>query len=118
MIFRKIVERVHERHRVPAHCTPPEIRRVSSLRVCPTLLLGFVPAVIEKPSLRITRVCLHQNELLGYVFKVSVFVKGRGVLSVKWFAHVETIQPHLRRIDFLVPETAFGSSRLRLQLLA
>jgi hypothetical protein len=45
-------------------------------------------------------------------------VKSGGVLGVERFAHVETVEPHLRRIDLLVPEAAFGSARVRLQLFA
>ena len=50
--------------------------------------------------------------------KAASSLKCRGVLGVKRFAHVEAVEPHLRRVDLLVPEAAFGSARMCLQLFA
>jgi hypothetical protein len=61
---------------------------------------------------------LHQDELLRNVVERGVFVKGCGVLGVKRFTHEQTIEPHLRWVDLLVPEAAFGSARMSFQLFA
>src|SRR6185369_7119048 len=60
----------------------------------------------------------HEDELLRDVVEGGIFVKGFGVLGVERFTHKEAVKPHLRGINLFVPETAFRSARMRLQLLA
>ena len=59
----------------------------------------------------------HQNKLPGYIIKVGVFMKCCGILGIERLSHVETIEPHLMRIDLFVPEPTVRRSRMRLQLL-
>ena len=60
----------------------------------------------------------HQDELLRDVVEVGVFVKGCGILGTKRFGHEKAVEPHLRRVDLLVPEAAIGSARVSFQLFA
>src|SRR6185503_2295005 len=74
--------------------------------------------VIEQPGLIVARMKLHQDELLRDVVKRSGLVESGGPLRVERFAHEETVEPHLRRIDLLVPEASSRRARVSLQLLA
>src|SRR2546430_12905713 len=118
MVFRKVVESIDKRHRIPSDRTRPEIRRQSRLRISPALLFRFIPAVIEQTGFRIARARLHPNELLRDIVEGCVLVKGRGVLGVERLAHVQAIEPHLVRINLLVPKATLMRARLRLQLFA
>src|SRR5947209_1450527 len=86
--------------------------------ISPTLLSRFVPAVIEQSCLRVSCMTFHQYELVRNVVEVRVFMKRRGVLCIERLSHVEAVEPHLRRINLLMPEAAFRSARVSLQLLA
>ena len=59
----------------------------------------------------------HPDELVGNVIPV-VLAKDLGKLCIKRLGHVQAVEPHLRGVNFLVPEAALGSARLSLQLLA
>src|SRR6266498_3931350 len=108
----KVIQSVYQRHGVPTHRSSPKVGRVPRIRIGPALLSRFIPTVIEQTRLRIARVTLDQNELFGDVVKIAVFMKHRGVLGIEGLSHIETVQPHLRRIYFLMPETAFRSARV------
>src|SRR2546421_8748140 len=104
MVFRKVVESIDERHRVPTDRAGPEIWRQSRLRICPALLFRLIPTVIEKTSFRIARVRFHPDELPCDVIEGRVVVKGSSVLRVERLAHVQAVEPHLVRINLLMPE--------------
>jgi hypothetical protein len=61
---------------------------------------------------------LGQHELFGDVVERCVFMKDGGVFGVKRLGHVQAIEPHLRRIDLLVPKAAFRGARVRPELRA
>ena len=63
----------------------------------------------------------HRPELEGDVFEARRFQAVRdetqGILRIERLGHVESVQPHLLRIDLLVPETAFRGAGLALDLM-
>src|ERR1700730_11650943 len=106
MVLREVVECIDESHCVPPHCPPPKVGGVSTGRDGPALFLRFVPAVIEQPGPGISCVTFHQYQLFRNAVEGSCSMKSGGTLSIKRFGHVKTVQPHLVRIDLLVPKAA------------
>ena len=53
---------------------------------------------------------------MGYLVKPFRTVVGFGILRQKWRRHIEPIQPHLKRVNFLVPEPAIRCPGLAYQL--
>ena len=105
MIFGEIIQDIYQGHRVPTHRSAPEIQRLSRMRIRPTLLPGFIPAVIKQTGFRISDMTLHQNKLSGNIIEVRVFMETLRIFGIERLGHVQAIQPHLIRINFLVPET-------------
>ena len=104
--------RVHQRHHVPAHGPGPELRRISGSLIGPALLLRLIPSVIEQARVRIARVLVQQCKLLCNIAESLGAMKHRGILGIKRFRHVETVEPHLIRISLLVPESPGRRARL------
>src|SRR2546423_14497532 len=104
MFLGEVVKRIAQRHSVPADSAGPEIRRQACLRVGPTLLLRFIPAVIQQTGSGVARVRLHPGELLRDVVESSVVMKDSCVLCIERLAHIEAVEPHLKWINFLMPE--------------
>src|SRR5688572_12050610 len=117
MVIWKMLERVHQAHRIPAHRTPPNVRRLTGFLVRPTLLFRFIPAVIKQPGLFIASVLFHPNKLVRNVVPI-VFAENLRVLRIERLAHIEPVEPHLPRVYLLVPKAAFLGSRVRPELRA
>jgi hypothetical protein len=60
----------------------------------------------------------HQQELPGDVVEGGRLAEGARVLGVERLRHVQPVEPHLLRVDLLVPEAALGRARLRAELRA
>ncbi len=116
MLLGQIVEHVDQRHRVPTNRAPPEFGRGAGGRVGPALLLGGVPAVIQKASLGVARVLLDQRDLFDDLVVGRRIVEGAAELGQERRGHVRAVEPHLIRINLLVPEAAVHGARLRFEL--
>lgn len=53
---------------------------------------------------------------MGYLVEPFRSVVGFRILRQKWRRHIEPIQPHLKRVNFLVPEPAVRRPGLADQL--
>src|SRR5947208_6275983 len=118
MFLWKVIQHVDQSHSVPSDGPAPKVRRLSSPWIGPTLLPGFVPAVIEQASISIARMQVHQRKLLRDIVEICILMQSLRILRVERLGHVQAVKPHLRGIDLLVPEAAVGSTWLGLQLCA
>src|SRR5437660_3842099 len=116
MLLWKVIQYIDQSHSVPSDCPAPKVRRLSSPRIGPTLLSGFVPAVIEQARISIARMQVHQRKLFRDVVEICILMQSLRILRVERLGHVQAIKPHLIGIDLLVPEATVGGTRLRLQL--
>ncbi len=110
------IQDIDDRHRIPAHRPTPKIGRTPRLMICPWLLFALIPSVIQQSGFRISRMPCDENKLIDDVVKRVRFFEALRVPCIKRFCHEQTIQPHLKRIHPLVPESAFVSSGLVFQL--
>ena len=60
----------------------------------------------------------HCNKLIDNISIIIHTVVTVSILRIKWLPHIKPIQPHLILINLLVPETAIGITRMRIQLTA
>src|SRR6185312_11903126 len=72
---RKIVERIDQRHPIPAHGPRPKIGRVARLFVRPRLLPRLVPAVIKQPRPWIAGMLFDQRELPRDIVEYAVLME-------------------------------------------
>ena len=64
----------------------------------------------------VVRIFVHQTELRRYILNALVHIVLHGVADIERLCHIQPVQPHLMRVDFLVPETAFLRPRMLRQL--
>ena len=62
--------------------------------------------------LRVQRVLVHHTELTHHVIENRVLVCPYGIVRIERLTHIQTVEPHLPWIHFLVPEPAFRGARL------
>ena len=60
----------------------------------------------------------HCDKLIDNISIIIHTVVTVSILRIKWLPHIKPIQPHLILINLLVPETAIGITRMRIQLTA
>src|SRR5262249_48340537 len=111
------IKDVYERHAVPTDGAAPEVGGGSRGFVGPVLFFGLIPAMIKKAPGRGVSVSGDEPDLFGDI------VKGlRGgfnqlqVLSIERGGHVDAVEPNLLGVSLLMPEAAFGCSRLPMEL--
>src|SRR5438046_10303688 len=80
MFLGKEIQHVDQSHSVPADCPAPKVRRLSSSRIGPTLLSGFVPAVIEQARISIARMQVHQRKLFRDVVEICILMQSLRIL--------------------------------------
>ena len=77
-----------------------------------------VPGVVIETGLRIAQVPRNKQELTSNIVHRRRISMTQRVLRIERLGHVQAVEPHLLRIDLLVPESALRRSRLRSKLLA
>src|SRR3989442_12072152 len=112
MFLWKVIQHVDQSHSVPSDGPAPKVRRLSSPRIGPTLLPGFVPAVIEQARISIARMQVHQRKLLRDVVEICILMLSLRILRVERLGHLQSVNTHLLKIDLLVAEAAVGSTLL------
>ena len=117
-MLRNIFQRIDKSHCVPPNGTPPEILRTARPGVRPPLRFAFIPAVKIEAGGTIRIMRCRKNKLFRDVVKGCRILCHRGVQGIEWLSHIQTIQPHLVRVDPLVPESAFARPWLLSQLAA
>ena len=116
MTLGNIIEHIHQRHEPPPDAPSPEIGRSSGLGIRPPLGFALVPRMIIQPCPGIVRVLVADAKLLhGIVYQVGT-PELRSVARQERRSHVKPVQPHLMRIDQLVPEAPFQRARMAAQL--
>jgi hypothetical protein len=61
---------------------------------------------------------VREQDLLGDIVEIGGLVEVGGVLGVERAGHEEAVEPHLVRVNLLVPEAAAGGARLLAELVA
>ena len=94
--------------------------RLAGGPVAPEHFARIVVGVAVKPRGGVVGVRGHDDELVHDVVD-SFLVPGpgevpRGILGVERLGHVQSVEPHLVRVDLLVPEAPVGVAGLLLQL--
>ncbi len=85
--------------------------------VRPGHLPGCIIGVPVESCCRITGVGCGYQKLVDHVQKILRPVIPESIFGIKGSSHVEAVEPHLVRVDLLVPETALRSSGLGFELL-
>ena len=116
---RQLLEDVHHGHHEPAHAAAPDDRRAAGLRVGPGRVPVLVPRVIEQAGLRVEAVPRGERRLEHrHVVPERRVVEKPAVVHEERLAHVDAVDPHLVRVDALVPEAAVGVLRDAVEGLA
>ena len=88
--------------------------------VAPEHFARIVVGVAVKPRRGVIGMRGHDDELIhDVVDSLLVLAPGEvphGILGVERLGHVQPVEPHLVRVDLLVPESPVGVAGLRLQL--
>ena len=92
------------------------MQRTTCHRVGPTLLAADVAGMFEQIRLRVVRMAGGHQELIDHVLISIHFIVAIGIFGIEGSTHVHAIEPHLVRIDLLVPETSIGIARLSIEL--
>ena len=113
MFQRDVVEGIDDAGgNMPAVGAAPEVGGEAGGFVGPFLRLAVVVAVEEKARLGIARMCSNELDLrAGFVDEFRVIKRGAG-FGHERAGHEDAIEPHLMRVDLLVPESAIRISRL------
>ena len=74
--------------------------------------MRFVPGMPEEAGGRVVAVAVHEDDLLRDVVAERGLGEEPGILREERRGHVETVEPHLMRITFLVPESALAGARV------
>jgi hypothetical protein len=74
--------------------------------------------VIEEAGLRVAEVLFGEQDLFGHVVEEGRLAEGGAVLGEKRGSHVDTIEPHLVRVDVLVPKAALFGAGMTAHLAA
>src|SRR5690606_9967193 len=117
MVVREVLNRIDKCHAEPPQRTAPEIWRTPGRLVSPSLLAGLIPTMIQQPRLIVTAMPLHQHKLGRNIVKNLLFTEEPCIFSIKWLPHIQTVQPHLMRIDLFVPEPSFRRPGMRTELV-
>ena len=112
------LQHIHHGHHEPAHGPQPEVGAAAGHGVSPVHLAALVVAVVVQAGLFVPHVLFDVHELLVAVDAALHLVKAGLVLHVEGLRHIGAIQPHLPRIDVLVPEVALLGAGLGEQLAA
>ena len=64
-----------------------------------------------------THLDVYKRQLVGHIIKGAVFMEEHGILCIERGTHVETVEPHLVGINFLVPEASFFGAGMRAELI-
>ncbi len=112
MISREPIQRVDQRHNVPAHCAGPDFGAQAGGFVGPGHLLRLVPAVTKEAGFWVPHVRVHQEELFGDIVEVFGLLERGCVRCAEGFGHESAVEPNLIRIDLLVPVSAACCARL------
>ena len=86
------------------------------MRISPWLRMRGVPRVVKQASLSITRVLCDEQKLMNYIIDRRRVTMPHRILGIERLRHVQPIEPHLLRIDLLVPESSLFRARLRAEL--
>ena len=118
--FGQKFQSIDHTHHVPTQSAAPAMRRLTGFGIAPEHRFAFVPTMTIHLRGRIVGMLTHYNELTGHIFEISSLLLGGNklmhIFSIIRSAHIQTIQPHLMRINLLVPETAVLRTRMRHQL--
>ncbi len=111
-----MLQRIHDRHRIPAHSPAPKMQGLSRVWITPALFPAFIPGMNQQPGYGISRLFLHQQELPGNFVKPFRLSERLGILRKEGGRHIQSIEPHLERINLFVPKSALACSRVSPQL--
>ena len=112
------LQHVHHGYHEPAHGTQPEVGAAAGDGVGPVHLAALVVAVVVQAGFFVPHVLFDVHELLVAVDAALHLVKAGLVLHVEGLGHVGAVQPHLPRVDVLVPEIPLFGAGLGGQLAA
>ena len=105
------LEYVGHGHHIPSVGASPGMPAASGDAVGPVHLPALVPAVAVEAGGVVVGVAGHYDELAyhvgGHVLAVATAIFGH-----ERRAHVEPVEPHLVRVDLLVPESALARARM------
>ncbi len=73
--------------------------------------------MIEEAGFIIADMLFYPDELVRYVVPI-ILAKHLGVFGVERLGHIQAVEPHLIRINFLMPKSAFASPWMVLKLRA
>ncbi len=72
--------------------------------------------MVEQAGVRVASMLIHEGELVNNIVENGGLIENQCILSAKRLGHIKAIQPHLLRIDLLVPETPAFRARLLAEL--
>jgi hypothetical protein len=72
--------------------------------------------MVKQTGLWIAGVLFNEFELVGHIFQELQLVESQSIFCIERGGHVKPVQPHLKRIDFLMPEASALGTGLLLEL--
>ncbi len=86
--------------------------------IAPVLGFALVPGVIEQTCFFVACVLLDQHDLIDDIVERFGFVETKRIFRKERSCHVDAIEPHLIRIDLLMPKTIDTIAWMHTHLLA
>ena len=108
MLLREIVQHLHKGYGIPSVRTSPRMFGETCFRIAPEHRTGLVPCMAEEAGILVQSVLSTGYELMDDICKQRILLLLRGIslciFGIERECHIETVEPHLMRIDLLVPE--------------
>ena len=97
------------------------MRSLPGLLVGPTLLLALIPGMAVKACLGIICALGNEDELVCYMVPcLSLILPGEesvDIFRAERLCHEQSVEPHLMRIDLLMPISTLACARMGCKLL-